>query len=181
MRDLSLHILDIAQNSIRANATCIKLIIEENIDRNLFEIRIEDNGGGMDDQIKEHVTNPFTTTRTLRKVGLGIPFLKQICEECEGELNIESEKGKGTTIKALMKHNHIDRLPLGEIDKTITTLIMARSQIHYIYEHKYNDKAFILDTEEIKEILEGVAIDELDILKWIEAYIQSKLEELRKD
>lgn len=179
MRDLSLHILDIAQNSIRAEATCIKLIIEENISKNLFEIVIEDNGIGMEDVIKESVTNPFTTTRTSRKVGLGIPFLKQICEECEGSLSIESEKGKGTIIKALMRHDHIDRLPLGEIDKTLKTLIMARPQIHYIYKHTYNHKTFNFDTEEIKQVLEGVAIDDLDILKWIEEYIRSQLEELK--
>lgn len=181
MRDLSLHILDIAQNSIRAEATCIRCVIKEDIDKNIFEITIEDNGKGMENQVKEHVTNPFMTTRTLRRVGLGIPFLKQICEECEGELHIESERTKGTIIKVLMKHNHINRLPLGDIDKTLTTLIMAKPNIHYIYEHSYNDRIFSFDTEEIKGILEEVAIEDIEILRWIEKYVREQIKELTKN
>ena len=175
MRNLSLHILDIMQNSVRANATCIELEITEEIPKNIFQIQIKDNGIGMDKELKEHISDPFTTTRTLRKVGLGIPFLKQICDECEGNLQIESEKLVGTKIIATMKHNHIDRLPLGEIWQTITTLIMARPDIHYIYTHHYNEEEFVFDTQAIAEILEGIPINELSILKWIEEYIQDNL------
>lgn len=178
MRNLSLHILDSMQNSVRARATCIKLDITEDISKNIFQIQIVDNGMGMNKVLKEHITDPFITTRTLRKVGLGIPFLKQICDECEGNLQIESEELVGTKIIATMKHDHIDRLPLGEIWQTITTLIMARPDIHYIYTHRYNKDKFVFDTQAISEILEGVPINELSILKWIEEYIEENLSKL---
>lgn len=178
MRDLSLHILDIMQNSIRAEATEIELIIEENIANNKFIIQIIDNGRGMDEQVRKNITNPFTTTRTLRKVGLGVAFLKQICDECTGNLKIESEKGKGTKVVATMQHNHIDRLPLGEISKSITALIMAKPSIHYVYTHRYNERTFRFDTKEIEDILDGVEINNLEIIKWIEEYIEKNLEKL---
>lgn len=181
MRDLSLHILDIMQNSIRAEATEIALIIEENLEKNILKIKIKDNGKGMEEEIKNHITNPFVTTRTLRKVGLGIPLLKQACEECDGELKVESQKGVGTVIEAIMQYNHIDRLPLGKIEQTLTNLIMAKPGIHYIYVHRWQNQMFCFDTVEIKEILGDVPIQDLEILKWIEEFIKIKLYEIKQE
>lgn len=179
MRDLSLHILDLAQNSVRAQATCIQIEITEDLERNQFSIRIEDDGSGMEEALLERVENPFATTRTLRKVGLGIPFIKQMCEECEGKLTLKSEVGKGTILEATMVANHIDRLPLGDIAQTITTLIMAKPQIRFIYTHCYASQTFCFDTEVIKEMVEGVPIDNLEILEWIQAYIREQIELLK--
>lgn len=180
MKDLSLHILDIMQNSIRAEATRIELRIEEDTTKNKFIIEIIDNGKGVDEEVRKNITNPFTTTRTLRKVGLGVAFLKQICDECAGDLKIESQKNKGTKVTVTMQHNHIDRLPLGEISKTITTLIMAKPTIHYVYTHKYNGQIFNFDAKQIEDVLDGVAINNLEIIKWIEEYIERNLDEIKK-
>ncbi|MHC1747569.1 MAG: ATP-binding protein [Cellulosilyticaceae bacterium] len=178
MKELSLHILDIIENSIRAEATRIELTIEESIKKNTFRITIEDNGKGMNATMLRTAIDPFSTTRTLRKVGLGIPLLDQLCKECGGILTIESKEGIGTRIIAKMEYNHIDRLPLGEIEKTITTLIMAKPNIHYRYEHYFETQLFVFDTEEIKKILEGVSICDLEILHWLENYIREGIHDL---
>lgn len=179
MQELSLHILDIMQNSIRAEASQIKLLIEENTVLNKLTISIEDNGKGMSDEMKENVKNPFVTSRNLRKVGLGIPLLNQLCIECNGNVTIKSQKNIGTNIIATMEYDHIDRLPLGDMAKTITTLIMGKPRIHYIYTHSFNDNSFTFDTEEIKAILDGVPIENLEVLAWLEQYITENLREIR--
>lgn len=179
MQELSLHILDIMQNSIRAEASQIKLFIEENTVSNKLSISIEDDGKGMSDEMKENVKNPFVTSRSLRKVGLGIPLLNQLCIECNGNVTIQSQKNIGTKIIATMEYDHIDRLPLGDMAKTITTLIMGKPTIHYIYIHSLNDKSFTFDTEEIKAILDGVPIENLEVLAWLEQYITENLREIK--
>lgn len=181
MREIALHILDIMQNSIRAKATCIELKIEEIPSRNQLIICIKDNGKGMPESMRETVRDPFTTTRTLRKVGLGIPLLNQLCEECEGELIIASEERKGTELRAMMQYDHIDRLPLGDVASTMYSLIMARPDRHYIYEHCYEEESFRFDTEEILEMLEGVPINQADILLWIKEYLTQNREALYRE
>ncbi len=178
MRELSLHILDIMQNSIKAEATHIHLEVNEQILENTLTIIIEDNGKGMSQEMCNQVTNPYVTTRTLRKVGLGLPFFKQLCDECEGQLKIESELGKGTRIEASMSYNHIDRLPLGNIGSTLGTVIMAKPDIHYTYTHIYNSKSFQLDTLQIKEILDGVPIENIEVIQWLQCYIEENREQL---
>ena len=180
MKELSLHILDIMQNSVRAQATCIQLEIKEIPSVNQLIICIEDNGCGMSKEIKEQVVSPFATTRTLRKVGLGIPLLHQLCEECSGSLQVISEQGKGTTLTAQMMYDHIDRLPLGDVGSSLYSLIMAKPDIRYIYNHSYEQKDFSLDTEEIKTLLEGVPINEPSILIWIKNYISENINKLYK-
>lgn len=179
MKELSLHILDIMQNSIRAKATEIMVTIREDLKENEFTIMIEDNGIGIAPELLEKVTNPFATTRKLRKVGLGIPLLEQTCKECAGRFEVESQIDKGTKVTAVMQHEHIDRLPLGEIEKTITALIMAKPDIHYIYKHFYNDLVFTFDTNDIKNTLGGVPINNLEILQWLEQYIKEGIKALK--
>lgn len=178
MKELSLHILDIVQNSIRAEANWIKVIVDEDPESNWLTISIEDNGKGIPEGIKATVTNPFTTTRTLRKVGLGLPLFSQLCVECEGELKVTSEEGKGTCIIGKLRYDHIDRLPIGDVASTMKTLILAKSDIHYVYEHHYRKQIFICDTEEIKGMLEGVPIQDLEILEWVENFIKNNVEAL---
>lgn len=178
MKEIALHILDIIQNSVRAGATVIELFILEDPDHDLLKIIISDNGRGMSSEMTNTIKNPFVTSRKLRRVGLGIPLLNQLCTECEGELTIESKLGEGTKVTAKMKYHHIDRLPLGDMPSTITTLILAKPDIEYVYAHVYNQEQFNFDTREIKKVLEGAPIEDLDIIKWIGNYLQENLDEL---
>lgn len=180
MRDLSLHILDIAQNSLRADASFLILRVEELPTQNKLCVMIKDNGKGMPKEMLKTLTDPFTTTRTLRKVGLGIPLLAQLCHECEGGLKIDSELGKGTTLWAELRYDHIDRLPLGNIAETFTTLIMGKPCIRYRYEHLYEDRFFEVDTFEVKQLLEGVPIENLEVLAWLKNYIDNNIAVLKE-
>lgn len=178
MKEIALHLLDIVQNSIRAKATQINIIIKEEVKKDLLTLVIIDNGSGMSSEMSAAIKNPFVTSRTLRKVGLGIPLLNQLCEECAGNLSIESRLGEGTKITARMQYSHIDRLPLGDLPSTMTTLILAKPDIHFIYEHNYESQSFCFDTDEIKKVLDGAPIDDLDIINWIGNYLKQNIEEI---
>ncbi|NLM12228.1 MAG: ATP-binding protein [Epulopiscium sp.] len=180
MKELSLHILDIIENSIRAKATDIKLEIIEDLENNLFEIKIEDNGKGMDEAFAKAIKDPFTTTRTTRKVGLGVPLLVAACNRCNGDVEIQSALGEGTKLRAWMEYHHIDRAPLGDIVSTITNLILSNPDIEFIYIHRYNDRVFRIDTQEIKDILGDVPINELSVIVWIKEYLTENLTEIRQ-
>ena len=135
MEDISLHILDIAENSIRANAKNINIVIIENKKDDLLTLAIEDDGEGMDDKIKEYAMNPFFTTKNGKKVGLGLAFLSQSAEEAGGTMKIESEPGKGTRITATFKLGHIDRKPFGNLNITIKCLKITHPEINITYDH----------------------------------------------
>ena len=179
MRELALHILDIAENSIAANADEIKIFIEEDLESDMLRIVVEDNGKGMDPETLARVTDPFVTSRTTRKVGLGIPFFKAAAEACEGTLNIQSKPGEGTTINVLFKHSHIDRMPLGDIVSTLQTLIIGTPEIHWIFEYRYNGCSFVFDDEPIKETLAGVPLSETAVMKFIREMLVSGIQESR--
>ena len=181
MQDLSLHLLDIVENSIRAKASVVKITIEENIKANHFKMIVEDNGTGMSSTFVKQITDPFVTTRTTRKVGLGLPLLKQNCIMSGGTLEISSEVGKGTVVTAVMQYDHIDRLPIGDMASSMCVLIQANPTVDFIYTHRYNDQAFILSTREIKETLEDVPINELEIVEWLKQYITENLQAIRKN
>lgn len=179
MKELSLHILDIVQNSVRAKAKHIDIQVAENIVENIFLFQIEDDGCGMDEEFVNDIKNPFTTTRRTRKVGLGIPFLNDTCILCNGELKINSKKDKGTMITATMEYNHIDRPPMGDMISTIVNLITSNPTIHFTYTHCVNSRSFTLDTDEIYTILEDVPIYDPKVRKWLYEYIRSELEEIQ--
>jgi anti-sigma regulatory factor (Ser/Thr protein kinase) len=167
MKDLSLHILDIAENSITAGGENIGITIIEDTRENLLSIEIRDDGKGMDDAMIKHATDPFHTTRTTRDVGLGIPLLAQSAQDCMGRVDIKTEKGKGTSITATFQHNHIDRKPLGDIAETVIVLIAGNPEIDFTYTHRRNDARYSMDTGEIKKQLEGVPITYPDVIKII--------------
>lgn len=179
MRELALHILDIAENSISANADNIKIIIEEDLQSDFLRIVIEDNGKGMDPETLARVTDPFVTSRTNRKVGLGIPFFKAAAEACEGSFTIQSSPGEGTSVEVIFKHSHIDRMPLGDIVGTLLTLIIGTPDIHWIFEYRYNGFSFVFDDKPIKETLDGVPLSEPAVMKFIREMIESGIEEAR--
>lgn len=151
MEDLSLHILDIVENSIRACAKKIEIKIIEDKKRDLLNIEIIDDGEGMDRKTLRNVLDPFFTTRNTRRVGLGLPLLAQSAEESGGSIKIKSKPGKGTKVKAIFGYSHIDRRPLGDIYKSLKVLVAANPDINFIYEYRKDDVSNHLDTKGIKK------------------------------
>jgi len=151
LRELSLHILDIAENGITAGADCIKISINEaRRNENLLTIAIEDNGRGMPAEKLQNPTDPFITTRTTRRVGLGLSLLAAAADRCGGKLAIKTQPGRGTRIEATFRFNHIDRAPVGDMAATITTLIMGNPQVDFVYRHIVDGEDFVLDTRDLK-------------------------------
>lgn len=178
MKELSLHILDIAQNSIRAGASLIEIKIEEDTVKDKLVISVKDNGKGMDAQTVEKVKDPFFTTRSTRKIGLGIPLLLAAAKRCDGSFNINSAPKQGTEITAVFKYSHIDRAPIGNIEDTITSLVSCNENVDFIYTHSFNGSIFTFDTREIKGILKEVPITSIDVIQWIKEYIKSGIKSL---
>lgn len=178
MRDLSLHILDIVQNSIKAEATVVTVHLGEDEENNLLVLEIEDNGFGMDDDFLKRVEDPFTTSRTTRKIGLGIPLLKESALKCDGKFNIYSKKNIGTKVSAAFLINHIDRLPIGGIADTMITIISANTNVRFILLLDSVKGSFRLDTEEINKTLDGVSISEFEVLQWLKEYIDEGIKNI---
>jgi len=178
MEDLSLHILDIAENSIDADAVKveIKIVVNEADDR--FTLIISDNGKGMDAETLKMVRDPFFSTKTARKkkFGLGIPLLAQAAEECNGAFLMESDAGKGTVITAVFQNSHIDRKPLGDIGATMAVLIGGHPDIDFLLSCERDGLSYKLDTVELKKELQGVPINLPDVLKLIKEDINDALE-----
>jgi anti-sigma regulatory factor (Ser/Thr protein kinase) len=180
MKELSLHILDIATNSIDAGSSLIKISVLEKTLEDSLKIIIEDDGRGIKKEKIKEIQNPFYTTRKVRNVGLGLPFLKLAAERCDGEFKIESKENIGTKVCAKFKRSHIDRAPLGKIEETILTLLNFSENFDLIYVHELNNHRFLFDTREIKEILETKDIKEPKVLIWLRGFIKENLEELMK-
>lgn len=181
MRELALHILDIAQNSISAGADQIYILVEENIEEDRLSIKIKDNGKGMDPEMVTRVVDPFVTSRTTRKVGLGIPFFKAAAEACEGAFNIQSNSGQGTTVEATFKHSHIDRMPLGDLTGTLMALVIGSPEVHWIIEYRVNQQRFIFDDEPIKETLMDIPLSEPAVMKYIRQHLEQGIQNVRQD
>ena len=180
MRELSLNILDIAQNSITAGASLITIEVSENrTDQTLF-IGIYDNGRGMSEEQVKSVIDPFFTTRTTRKVGMGIPLFKMAAEQTGGSLEIKSELGVGTEVKAYFKTDSVDFTPLGDVASTIQMLITMNTDRDFVYKHIVDGKEFVCDTREIKAILGDVPLDSYEISQWILEFIKENTEVLYK-
>lgn len=175
MDEIALNILDIAYNSIRAHASLIEIKIVDSTSNNIIDLMIKDNGEGMDKETVLKVTDPFYTTRTTRKVGLGIPLLKQMAELTGGTLHIESVPDSGTCLKARFIKNHIDTPMMGNITDTMLTLIQANENIDYIFEYKTDQNLFCFDTREMKSILGDVKMTEPEVLLWLKDYIKEGL------
>lgn len=171
MRELSMHILDLAQNSIVAGASLIEIEVIADTQADTLKITIRDNGKGMSPEFLARVEDPFTTTRTTRRVGLGIPMFAEAAHECDGDLTVQSELGKGTSVEATFKLSHIDRAPLGDIASTLIALIAANPNIDFRYRQQLDAEEFVLDTRDIKRELAGVPINENAVLKWIGEYV----------
>lgn len=178
MKELSLHILDLVENSIKAKAELISITVLEDISKDIFAIEIEDNGIGMDEEFLEKVEDPFVTTRTTRKVGLGVPLMKAAALRCDGDFNISSQRNVGTKLHCSFKHSHIDRAPLGNMGETLLAIINQCDENEVVYKHQVDNKSFIMDTREVKKVLDGLSIRSTDVLLWIKDYINSNIKEL---
>lgn len=175
MEDISLHILDIAENSIGAGATLIKISIIEDSKNDLLLVEIEDNGKGIHEELIKKVLDPFYTTRTTRKVGLGLSLLAQSAKEADGDMSIKSEKDAGTVVSAYFKHSHIDRKPLGNIADTMLVLITGNPDRDFLFTYRKDDFEYMLDTREIKRELDGIPVNVPAVLSAIRKDLQESL------
>ena len=178
MKELSLNVLDITNNSVKAGASEIRIAVSESASRDTVSIEISDNGCGMEAALLESVTDPFVTTRTTRKVGLGIPLLRQTAIDTDGHFDISSELGRGTRIYADFKMSHLDRPPIGDMPSTIVSLISASPDIRFVYTHSTDVGSFTLDTRAVAAELEDIPINEPEILIWLTDYIKENLKDI---
>jgi len=181
MKELSLHILDVAQNSVTAKAVNIRIEIQEDTQKNTFLILIEDDGKGMSEEVLKKVTDPYFTSRTTRHVGMGVPLLKQNAEMAGGSFQITSEPGKGTLVKALFQHKHYDRPPLGDMPGVISMMVSSNPDLEWVYKHSKNGQTFVFDTREVKEALEGIPLSEPSVNGYLKEMIEENLKEMEVD
>jgi anti-sigma regulatory factor (Ser/Thr protein kinase) len=174
MEDLSLHVLDIAENSINAGATNIEIIIDEDSKQDVLKLEIEDNGSGMDGKSVEKVMDPFYTTRTTRRVGLGLPFLDEAARAANGRLEIDSHVGVGTKVIATFKLSHIDRKPIGNMADTIATLIAGRPDVDISYRHGRDGREISLSTKEIRRRVGEVSLNSGEVLSFVRQYLEQE-------
>lgn len=180
MKEISLNILDIAENSVKAGAPLTEIYVDETGDELILTIK--DNGCGMDEETVKAVTDPFYTTRKTRKVGLGIPLLKLACEQTGGSLTITSstdEKDHGTTVKAVFLKNHIDFTPLGDVTSSIVTLIQGHPTVDFLFRHVTDRGEVELDTRELRSVLEDVPLDTYEVIVWIRDNLNEQYEAIK--
>ena len=175
MEELSLHILDIVQNSVKAQADTVFITVCEDEKNDVLEITVTDNGCGMSKEFLSRVRDPFTTTRKTRKAGLGISLFEAAAVQSGGSFDIDSELGKGTRVTARFGYSSIDRAPLGDMAETAVTLISGSPDIRFVYTHIKNGSRFVLDTDELKKILGGISLSEPEVLSWIKDYVREGL------
>ncbi len=175
MRELSLNVMDVAQNSVRAEASLITIDVSESDKNDDLTISISDNGCGMTEEQVKQTIDPFFTTRTTRKVGLGVPLFKMSAEQTGGSFSIESEVGKGTVTTASYVKSHVDMTPLGDINSTVEILIRCNPNIDFVFNHSTDIGSFTLDTRELREVLgDDVSLDTPDVLEWINAFLEEQ-------
>ena len=179
MKEISLNILDITENSVKAGATLTEIYVDEAGDK--LTLTIKDDGCGMNEETVKSVTDPFYTTRKTRKVGLGIPLLKLACEQTGGSLSITSsvdEYTHGTTFTAVFFKNQIDFTPLGDVISSIVTLIQGHPDTDFLFRHSTEGGAVELDTREIRAVLEGVPLDTYEVILWVRDNLEEQYKEI---
>ncbi|HBK85704.1 MAG TPA: ATP-binding protein [Firmicutes bacterium] len=172
MRDISLHVLDLVQNSLAAGATHVYICIEEDLANNLLCLTICDDGCGMSEEQCRSALDPFYTTRTTRHVGLGLSLLQAATERAGGQLRLRSQLGKGTTLIATFEYANLDRAPLGDMSLTLMSLIVLSEQCQFTYKHCRGEREFTLSSEELRRELAGVPLDHPQVAAWIRDYVR---------
>ncbi|MEL7626048.1 MAG: ATP-binding protein [Anaerolineaceae bacterium] len=176
MRELALHILDIAENSISAGASRIEITVKQDTRIDEMCISVKDNGMGMAEEMVANVMDPFTTSRTTRKVGLGIPLLKQAAEACNGGMTIESQPGIGTHLVVKFQESHIDRMPLGNLSDTFLTLLLGSPEVNWVLDYQINNEIFQFDDSEVKEAIDGMSMTDYRVIEYLTSTIENGIE-----
>jgi hypothetical protein len=181
MLTLADHILDITENSVRAGAKLIEISIDEDSGQELLTLEIKDDGRGMNQDVLQKVLDPFYTTKTVRRVGLGLPLLRDAAERAGGKFQINSQENSGTTVRATFGLHHLDRQPLGAIINIIIILIISNSNVDFFYKHRHNDRRFEVDTREIRKEIEEIPLNHPDVIKYIRGVIEEGLREIEPE
>jgi hypothetical protein len=176
--ELALHILDIVENSVRAGATLVRILIREVKAEDLFLMRITDNGAGMSPEERERALDPFYTTKKVRRVGLGLPMLSDAAERTGGKMSLRSKPGTGTVVEASFGLTHIDRQPMGDIVMTLITIVAGNPGIDLIYRHEVDGRAYLLDTRELKKALEDVPLNHPEVTGFLREHITEGLTDI---
>lgn len=172
MTELSLNVLDVAENSTRAGAGLVEISVRISEAENRLRIVIKDDGCGMTEEQVARVIDPFYTSRSTRKVGLGVPFFREAALLTGGSFDIASTPGKGTCVTAVFLLDSIDRMPLGDMSATIHNLIVFHPQTDFVYTYQFDQQSFTLDTRQMKEILEEVSLDRPEVSTFIKSYLE---------
>jgi hypothetical protein len=186
MREIALHLLDLAENSVAADASQIKIQVTEDLDADRLRLSLLDNGKGMSAEMAQQVSDPFFTSRTTRKVGLGIPLLKAAAQACNGDLSIHSQVGKGTRIDVDFQHSHIDRMPLGNLGETLLNLIVSHPEINWLLDYKALGQgnnllaSFDFDDQPVKEILDGISLCEPEVLSYLRGALKEGIQSVQE-
>ena len=178
MQELSLNVLDVAENSVRADASLVEITLEEDTAAGWLTIVIRDNGRGMTPEQVQTVIDPFYTTRTTRKVGLGVPFFRMAAQLSGGDLTIQSRVGEGTAVTATFGLTSIDRMPLGDINGTIATLVQCNPGIDWLYTRRKDGREMVMDTRQFREVLEDMPLDSPEVLGFLRDYLAENTAEL---
>lgn len=178
MQDIALHILDLVQNAVAAGATIIKIDVVEDHARDTLQFVISDNGCGMDEQFRRQVLDPFVTSRTTRRVGLGLPLLDMSAQQAGGHLVIESQPGIGTIVRATFQHSHLDRPPLGNMAETLLVIIAGSPERDIHYYHRVDTREFSFKLSEIKDQLEDVPVTHPEVIGWLKNFLTASFTEL---
>jgi len=184
MKEITLHLLDLAENSVSAGARRVEITICEDLEADLLTTSLQDDGRGMDEETVRRVTDPFYTSRTTRKVGLGIPLLKGAAEECNGGLKVSSQPGVGTRVEVSFQHSHIDRMPLGDLSSTFLNLSAAHPETHWVFRYTVRNSekeaTFEYDDQPIKETLAGLPITHPEVLAYLREMLNEGFGEVQK-
>jgi len=180
VREMSLHIMDVAENGIGAGASLIQIGVAEDRNANRLTVTIRDNGRGIPADLLDKVMDPFYTTRTTRRVGLGLSLFREASRRCEGTFEIKSREGEGTEVRASFRLDHIDLAPLGDMVGSLTSLIVGNPEVDFVYTHEVDGRVFRLDTREVKQELDGVEITHPEVVRFIGDMVRESLAEIRK-
>jgi anti-sigma regulatory factor (Ser/Thr protein kinase) len=178
LEDLSLHILDIVENAIAAQTKKIDILIMEEPKKDRLVIEIKDDGIGMDEEVSQKAIDPFFTTRTSRRVGLGLSLMAQAAQEAGGMLRIESELGKGTKVTATFQYHHIDRKPLGSMVETMTTLLLGNPELDISYTHQKEGKSYVLKSQGLKERFKDRSLTDPEVIQWLRTHLKEGLAQI---
>lgn len=181
MKSIALHILDLVENSARAKARKVVVAVEEDPAGDRYLLTIDDDGEGMEETVLQQATDPFYTSRTTRKVGLGLPLIKQNAERTGGSFRLTSTPGIGTRLEARFVMSHPDRLPLGEIDDVLVLLAVGYPRLRLVYEHRTAHGQYRFDTEAIREIVGNIQESHLEIRKFLREMILENLKDIQAE